>query len=96
MSRKKRDIKLNKRNIIIFGVLFVLLGLSIFFSQFLTYLFKLRPNIEEVTGLEVHFLDVGEGDAILVRLPNNETMIIDSGTKAYESKVNTYIDHVFF
>lgn len=33
-----------------------------------------RPN-----GLEVTFLDVGQGDAAVVRLPNGKTMLVDGG-----------------
>ena len=38
----------------------------------------------EKTGeqLKVHFIDVGQGDAILVQLPNQQVMLIDAGPKS--------------
>ncbi len=95
-KKKKRNLKLNKIQMIVFGVIFMLLLVSIIFTNKLTYLFSFRPNLESVKGLEVHFLDVGQGDAILVRLPNNKTLLIDSGTKQSKSKIISYIDNVFF
>ena len=41
-------------------------------------------------------MDTGEGDAILVRLPNDKTMIIDSGLSSKRGKITSYIDKVFF
>ena len=49
------------------------------------YFFRHRPGPEEpvpgpVSGsLVVHFLDIGQGDCELLRLPGGETIVIDSG-----------------
>jgi competence protein ComEC len=41
--------------------------------------------------MRVHFLDVGQGDSILVELPGNESMLIDGGTRKAGSLVRDYI-----
>src|SRR5690606_8800028 len=41
--------------------------------------------------LNVHFLDVGQGDSIFVQAPNGKTMLIDAGTKEYGSTVVAYL-----
>ena len=42
--------------------------------------------------LKVNYIDVGQGDSILIELPNNETMLIDAGERNYDKKVISYID----
>ncbi|MEK5070233.1 MBL fold metallo-hydrolase [Sporosarcina sp. FSL K6-1508] len=41
--------------------------------------------------LKVHFLDVGQGDSILIQAPNGKNMLVDGGTKAYGSKVVSFL-----
>lgn len=42
--------------------------------------------------LKVNFIDVGQGDAIFIELPNNETMLIDAAERNQDTKVINYID----
>lgn len=97
MNKKKRDFKLNKYVVIICGIIFLMALVSIFFNTQLTYLFHLKPNLSNIAedSLQVHFLDTGEGDVILVRLPNDKTMIVDSGLASKRSKIVYYINNVF-
>ncbi|MEN6326514.1 MAG: ComEC/Rec2 family competence protein [Syntrophomonas sp.] len=41
--------------------------------------------------LKVHFIDVGQGDAILVQSPEGENMLIDAGDNDYGSQVVNYL-----
>lgn len=41
--------------------------------------------------LEVHFIDVGQGDSILVITPNDKVMLIDTGEKSAEEKIINYL-----
>ncbi len=54
------------------------------------YLFKYNidndPNI-----MEVHYIDVGQGDSILIRV-NNKVLLIDSGPKNSKSKLTKYLN----
>lgn len=49
-------------------------------------------NIPINDNLKIHFLDVGQGDAIFIELPNNETLLIDAGEAKYQKKVLNYIE----
>lgn len=41
--------------------------------------------------LEVHFLDVGQGDSVFIELPDGRTMLIDAGEKGRGAAVADYI-----
>lgn len=41
--------------------------------------------------LEVHFIDVGQGDSTLIKFPNGETSLIDGGTRKNGEKVVEYL-----
>ncbi|NLC07735.1 MAG: MBL fold metallo-hydrolase [Syntrophomonadaceae bacterium] len=41
--------------------------------------------------LEVHFLNVGQADSILIQLPNSQTMLIDAGNNADGPAVVSYL-----
>ncbi len=49
---------------------------------------------ETKNNLSVHFIDVGQGDAIFIELPNNESMLIDAGERKYSQKVIKYIENL--
>ena len=42
-------------------------------------------------NLKVHFIDVGQGDSIYVRLPNGESLLIDAGDVDYGDTVVKYL-----
>lgn len=41
--------------------------------------------------LEVHFIDVGQGDCIFIKLPDGKNMIIDGGRPEYGDEVVSYL-----
>lgn len=46
----------------------------------------------ESIDLDVHFVDVGQGDACILELPDDRVMLIDSGEKDSDDKLIAYID----
>ncbi len=53
-----------------------------------------KENINPVSDdLEVHFIDVGQGDSTLL-ISKGETLLIDGGDREYSSKVVSYIENL--
>jgi competence protein ComEC len=44
--------------------------------------------------LSVHFMDVGQGDASFVELPNGKTMLIDAGDAGRGDEVVSYVERL--
>ncbi len=53
---------------------------------------KKENNPNFLGNLVVHYIDVGQGDATFIELPNKETMLIDAGEKSEGKKVINYIN----
>lgn len=51
-----------------------------------------HPAVTESINLDVHFVDVGQGDACILELPDDRIMLIDSGESDSEDKLIKYID----
>ncbi|WP_051569401.1 ComEC/Rec2 family competence protein [Alkaliphilus transvaalensis] len=72
--------------------------LSFIFILALTLILSFTTSSNFFTGvsassnLQVHFIDVGQGDAILVNLPNGQNMMIDAGDNQYGSTVVNYLN----
>ena len=48
----------------------------------------------DAENLKVHFIDVGQGDAVFLEFPNGDTMLIDAGEKEYGTTVSEYIKNL--
>ena len=92
MKRKTVD------KLIIYGCLTIFLLLTLIIGGYLEIWLKLKPDMSKInkSALEVHFVDVGEGDATLIRFSSGKTMLIDSGDNVKVKQLTTYIDKVFF
>lgn len=85
-------------SLIIYVSIIAFMLISLFASNQIEILFKLKPNLLSINqnATEVHFVDVGQGDAILIRFSDDKTMIVDSGESKYEKYLLNYINNVFF
>jgi len=50
----------------------------------------------EDAGLRVHFIDVGQGDAILVEFPNGTRMMVDAGHRRAQRQLSEYLNSNIF
>lgn len=85
-------------SLIIYVSIIAFMLISLFASNQIEILLKLKPNLLSINqnATEVHFVDVGQGDAILIRFSDDKTMIVDSGESKYEKYLLNYINNVFF
>lgn len=53
-------------------------------------------DVKAQTGspLKVHYIDVGQGDSVLIELPNGEKMLVDGGSHSAASRVVSYISNL--
>ncbi|MCL1987690.1 MAG: MBL fold metallo-hydrolase [Firmicutes bacterium] len=77
-----------KRSIIFFGVIITILLAMIFFQD--VQLGNSAPNNGEIW---VHYIDVGQGDSILIRSAEN-AVLIDGGTAAASNNVVYYLEEL--
>ncbi|NCB48210.1 MAG: MBL fold metallo-hydrolase [Clostridia bacterium] len=96
---KKKDKKREKNFYIKFFIYsFFWLGLlfTLFFSSSIeSILNKTEFDFSSAIlsgSYRVHFIDVGQGDCILVELPDDKTLVIDSGPSSSENEVMEYIN----
>lgn len=58
---------------------------AVFMARMLDDKFKPTPN------MQVHFIDVGQGDSILIQSPSGKNMLVDGGTKGNGTKVVNFL-----
>ncbi len=73
------------------GKLILLLLLFLIVSLYNLWTEQPAMTPAESGELRVHFIDVGQGDSILIELPNDENMLIDGGTRKAGDIVTSYI-----
>jgi competence protein ComEC len=49
------------------------------------------PTAPSDALLIVSYIDVGQGDSILIQTPNNKNILIDAGTSSYGPKISNYL-----
>ena len=90
------SINITRRKLVnIIGVIIIVAAIfSNFFSLQLSQFLLLKPDYEFTNETEIHFINVGQGDAIAIKFDNGKCMLIDSGTQAYQKKLSYYLDNM--
>ena len=92
------DLIQKKKKITILLILMLIASLSCVFSEFINeklknILINQFSIIERNDSLLVHFISVGQGDAIAINLPDDKVMIIDTGPEDSAVTLTNYIEH---
>ena len=72
-------------------VLFIVIICYFFFNDSYAVLEKEVSSLDN-PYIEVHFLDVGQGDSIFIEINNSKTMLIDASTSFYGNFIIDYIN----
>ena len=92
---QRRNYK-RKRNKV--SPLYLLIALFVAAALFLTqhFLDEKESNLppSDVEDLLVHYIDVGQGDAILVQFPEGQNMLIDAGPGSSEDELLAYLESI--
>ncbi len=101
-KNKRGIIKFSKIRVIFFTVFCLLLGLSFIINaplekiiNFSLQTSKIKQILKE-EDFKVHFIDVGQGDAIFIELPDGKNMLIDAGPQSSAIKLTNYITNAVF
>ena len=89
------------------GIIISVIAIIILLAAYLLYYFNIPPfdfYIGDGSGkkgvvytdgdLRIHFLDIGQGDSVLIELPDGKNMLIDAGkdNKETENKIIKYLE----
>ena len=97
----KQSYHITKTRIILFLIVCILIGASFIFTKQIesfinTKITKSNENVLYTDGLEVHFINVGQGDSIAIKLPDDKNMIIDAGPKSSSETLINYLNSTYF
>jgi competence protein ComEC len=67
--------------------------INAFLATFVLALVLITPagNAATPKNMVVHFIDIGQGDAIYIKMPSGEDVVIDAGNKAKGKEVVAYL-----
>lgn len=101
MSKSKlANFKFSQVRLIIFLLLAFCLLISLYYSNQIETLinvgYSANNAVLDEEGLQVHFVNVGQGDGILIEFPDGKTSIIDAGPSGNANSLINYINSNIF
>lgn len=106
-DKKKKKIKrgivvFTKTRVLCFTVVCVLLSLSFLINSPIEKIINFSLHSSKISEIlkedefKVHFIDVGQGDAIFIELPGGKNMLIDAGPQNSAIRLTNYITKAVF
>ena len=86
----------SRKNLILYPFLFIFIAIFslISFPFAVNKNFTVLAEDSSLGKLKIHFIDVGQGDAIFFELPDGCTMLIDAGPSGSKKKLIEYINNL--
>ncbi|WP_067728730.1 ComEC/Rec2 family competence protein [Oceanobacillus damuensis] len=63
-------------------------------TNFLIFTYPVQGNNDPLPEMQVHFIDVGQGDSILIQTPQNRSILIDGGPPGSGKKILSYLEEL--
>ncbi|MCL1793996.1 MAG: MBL fold metallo-hydrolase [Oscillospiraceae bacterium] len=92
MARKKTA-KNTANNNIAAVIVIIALALAATFAYFKDPILNMFDDIDMSGNFAVHFIDVGQGDSILIQNPEGQYILIDTGERDQYDKLSAYLGH---
>lgn len=80
-----------KKTLIALSAIAALIVLAYYYAPQKTEI-QVQKNTEFDKNIEIHFIDIGQGDSTLIEFPNGEIVLMDSGSFMEGEKVRHYIE----
>lgn len=86
----------NQKNVVGRRAFFIILGVTVFLLNILIYFYyPVQKFLIEKDELKISTLDVGQGDGIVIRMPNNSVVTVDGGsTNVKEAGQNRIVPYL--
>ena len=96
MAKKKSKKNQNKKQNSTFVIILTIIGLIVFgyfYKDKIADIIDTGTNADVSGKFAVHYIDIGQGDSMLLQTPDNEYMLIDTGEYEYYDKLSSYLEH---
>ncbi|MBQ9790136.1 MAG: MBL fold metallo-hydrolase [Clostridia bacterium] len=96
MSKKQKNTKKQFISLVIVTIIVAIASTVYFNYNRIVGNTETQPSMEESAEmtdaeLEIHFIDVGQGDSVFIELPDETCMLIDAGNPDGDNTVSNYI-----
>ena len=75
----------------IVGLIVFILAIMTIFDDFINESHAIITDNTVSNKMVIHYLDVGQGDATFIELPDGKSLLLDAGEYKYEKRVENYI-----